>query len=48
MLEPDKVENSLGKAQVLTQFKIPKIGFIAGCKVLEGVVIRNGKAGDER
>ena len=51
MLEPDKVENSLGKAQVLTQFKIPKIGFIAGCKVLEGVVIRNGKArvmrGDE-
>ena len=51
MLEPDKVENSLGKAQVLTQFKIPKIGFIAGCKVLEGVVIRNGRArvmrGDE-
>ena len=36
---------------MLTQFKIPKIGFIAGCKVLEGVVIRNGKArvmrGDE-
>ena len=44
MLEPDKVENSIGKAQVLTQFKIPKIGFIAGCKVLEGLIIRNGKA----
>jgi len=43
MLEPDKIENSLGKAQVLTQFKIPKIGFIAGCKVIEGMVIRNGK-----
>ena len=43
MLEPDKVENSIGKAQVLTQFKIPKIGFIAGSKVIEGKVIRNGK-----
>ena len=44
MLEPDKVESSLGKAKVLTQFKIPKIGFIAGCKVTEGLIIRNGKA----
>ena len=44
MLEPDKVENSIGKAEVLTQFKIPKIGFIAGCKVTDGKVIRNGKA----
>ena len=44
MLEPDKVESSIGKAQVLTQFKIPKIGFIAGCKVSDGKVIRNGKA----
>tara|TARA_Y100000591_G_scaffold314680_1_gene321500 strand:+ start:1 stop:2343 length:2343 start_codon:yes stop_codon:yes gene_type:complete len=44
MLEPDKVESSIGKAQVLTQFKIPKIGFIAGCKVADGKVIRNGKA----
>ena len=44
MLEPDKVESSVGKAEVLTQFKIPKIGFIAGCKVVEGLIIRNGKA----
>ena len=44
MLDPDKIESSLGKAEVLTQFKIPKIGFIAGCKVLEGLIIRNGKA----
>ena len=44
MLEPDKVESSIGKAQVLTQFKIPKIGFIAGCRVTEGLIIRNGKA----
>ena len=44
MLEPELVEDSLGRAEVLTQFKIPKIGFIAGCKVVEGLVIRNGKA----
>lgn len=44
MLEPEKVESSLGKAEVLTQFKIPKIGFIAGCCVTEGRIIRNGKA----
>ena len=44
MLEPDQVETSLGRAEVLTQFKIPKIGFIAGCKVIEGLIIRNGKA----
>ena len=44
MLEPDKIESSIGKAEVLTQFKIPKIGFIAGCKVIEGMIIRNGKA----
>ena len=43
-MEPDKVESSIGKAQVLTQFKIPKIGFIAGCQVTDGKVIRNGKA----
>ena len=51
MLEPDKIESSLGMAKVLTQFKIPKIGFIAGCKVLKGLIVRNGKArvlrGDE-
>ena len=44
LLEPERKEESLGKAEVLTQFKIPKIGFIAGCKVVNGVIIRNGKA----
>ena len=44
LLEPDQVESSLGKAEVLTQFKVPKIGFIAGCKVVDGLIIRNGKA----
>jgi translation initiation factor IF-2 len=44
LLEPDKVEEMLGQAIVQEQFKIPKIGFIAGSKVTEGLIIRNGKA----
>jgi len=44
LLEPEKVENILGRAIVQEPFKIPKIGFIAGSKVLEGAIIRNGQA----
>ncbi len=41
MLEPDQVENVTGRATVLMPFKIPKIGFIAGSKVVEGSITRN-------
>ena len=44
LLEPDKVETVLGKATVQQQFKIPKIGFIAGCRVDEGLIVRNTQA----
>ena len=40
-LEPEKVENIMGKAIVQQQFKIPNIGFIAGSKVTEGIIQRN-------
>ena len=30
MLEPERIEKEIGKAEVLTQFKIPKLG-LAGC-----------------
>ena len=43
LLEPDVVENELGKAEVTDLFKIPKIGIIAGSMVTEGVVRRNAK-----
>ncbi len=43
LLEPDVVENELGRAEVTDLFKIPKIGNIAGCMVTEGVVRRNAK-----
>ena len=41
LLEPEKVEESLGIAEVRAQFKVPKIGLIAGCSVVKGKVIRN-------
>jgi translation initiation factor IF-2 len=44
LLEPDKIEEIVGRATVLEQFKIPKIGFIAGSQVTEGIIKRNGLA----
>ena len=41
LLEPDKVESIIGKAIVQQQFKIPNLGFIAGSKVIEGLIQRN-------
>ena len=41
LLEPEKVEEVTGIAQVLQQFKIPKLGIIAGSSVKSGKVIRN-------
>jgi len=43
MLEPEFVEKVIGKAQVLKVFPISKVGKIAGCRVLEGELRRNGK-----
>ena len=43
LLEPDVVENEIGKAEVTDLFKIPKIGIIAGAKVISGVARRNAK-----
>ena len=44
LLEPDEIEEIIGKAEILTQFKIPKIGNIAGTKVIMGVINRGSKA----
>jgi len=44
LLEPEKVENVIGRATVLEKFKIPKIGFIAGSKVEEGMMKRGEMA----
>ncbi|MFZ5855200.1 MAG: translation initiation factor IF-2 [Chloroflexota bacterium] len=43
MLAPEFVERIIGKAQVLRVFPISKVGKIAGCRVIEGEMRRNGK-----
>lgn len=43
MLQPEFVEKHIGKAHVLAVFPISKVGKIAGCRVVEGELRRNGK-----
>lgn len=41
MLEPERVEEIVGIAEVRDVFRSPKFGQVAGCMVLEGTVSRN-------
>lgn len=43
MLAPEFKETVIGKAEVMAVFRISKLGNIAGCRVREGEVRRNGK-----
>src|SRR5262245_61536743 len=43
MLAPEKKENVLGLVDVRQVFKISKVGAVAGCYVLEGLVRRNAQ-----
>ena len=43
MLQPEFVEKTIGRAAVLQVFPISKVGKIAGCRVVEGEIRRNGK-----
>jgi translation initiation factor IF-2 len=43
LLKPTVREVSKGRAEVRETFKIPKIGTIAGCHVVEGIIPRSGK-----
>jgi translation initiation factor IF-2 len=43
LLSPEIKEEILGVAEVRETFKVPKIGVIAGCYVLEGKMTRNAK-----
>ncbi len=44
MLKPEERERELGRALVQQVFKISRVGTIAGCRVLTGVVERNSRA----
>jgi len=43
LLAPEVTEEITGRAEVRDLFKVPKIGTVAGCQVVEGYVTRNAK-----
>jgi translation initiation factor IF-2 len=43
MLAPEKREAELGRAVVQRTFSISRLGVIAGCRVIAGVIARNGR-----
>lgn len=44
LLEPEIVEETLGRAEILQVFKISRRGSIAGCRVVNGKITRNDRA----
>jgi len=40
MLQPDTKEEVIGMVEVRNTFRVPKVGVIAGCSVMEGIVRR--------
>ncbi len=44
LLKPEQRETSLGRAEVRALFRVPRVGVIAGCYVLEGQIARNARA----
>jgi translation initiation factor IF-2 len=44
MLEAIEKEKILGKAEIREVFRVPKVGAIAGCMVIDGLIRRNSKA----
>jgi translation initiation factor IF-2 len=40
MLSPEKREQQIGLVEIRQVFRIPKVGAVAGCMVLEGLVKR--------
>jgi translation initiation factor IF-2 len=44
LLGPELRESPLGQAEVRATFRVPRLGQIAGCMVLDGVIKRNSKA----
>ncbi len=41
MLEPEEIEQTIGKVEVRKVFKVSKVGNIAGCYVKSGKIVRN-------
>jgi len=44
MLEKIEKEKILGKAEVREVFRVPRVGAVAGCMVIDGIIRRNARA----
>jgi translation initiation factor IF-2 len=44
MLKPEERETELGRAEVRALFRVPKVGVVAGCYILQGSIVRNSRA----
>jgi translation initiation factor IF-2 len=44
MLKPEERETELGRAEVRALFRVPKVGTVAGCYVLQGKILRGARA----
>jgi len=44
MLKPEERETEQGRAEVRALFRVPKVGVIAGCYVVQGTMTRNARA----
>jgi translation initiation factor IF-2 len=44
LLKPEERETDLGRAEVRALFRVPKVGVVAGCYVLQGTMTRNSRA----
>jgi translation initiation factor IF-2 len=44
MLGPEMREKPIGQAEVRATFRVPRVGTIAGCMVLDGIIRRNARA----
>jgi translation initiation factor IF-2 len=44
MLKPEERETELGRAEVRALFRVPRLGVIAGCMVVQGAIPRNARA----
>ncbi|GIV00204.1 MAG: hypothetical protein KatS3mg014_1819 [Actinomycetota bacterium] len=44
MLKPEERETELGRAEVRALFRVPRVGTVAGCYVLQGKMVRGAQA----
>jgi translation initiation factor IF-2 len=44
MLKPEEQQVELGRAEVRALFRVPRVGVVGGCYVLQGTIVRNARA----